>query len=86
MDYFASGTKIILTGSNYEKEIADKWIKALNSGEYKQGFGQLRDRDDNFCALGVLCNLHAKEHPEIANKQKFKQRYLKQKYVLPEEV
>ena len=44
------------------------WVKALESGEYKQGKGQLR-RGAEFCCLGVLCNLHAQAHPEIAAKQ-----------------
>jgi hypothetical protein len=58
-----------------KRSIARKWSKALESGEYKQGFGQLR-RGDKFCALGVLCNLHAQEHPEIAAKEKVKSRYM----------
>lgn len=38
------------------KEIADKWVAALRSGEYNQTRGALR-RKDNFCCLGVLCDL-----------------------------
>lgn len=34
-----------------------KWIEALRSGEYKQGYGALRDDDDTFCCLGVLCDV-----------------------------
>lgn len=34
-----------------------KWVKALRSGEYKQGRTKLRSLDDKFCCLGVLCNL-----------------------------
>lgn len=49
-------------------EIAKKWIAALRSGEYKQATGQLRVADA-FCCLGVLCNLHAQEHPALAAKQ-----------------
>lgn len=41
-------------------EIADKWVKALRSGEYKQAVGRLRT-NEGFCCLGVLCDLHAKE-------------------------
>lgn len=36
------------------------WVAALRSGEYKQGCCALRDRDGNYCCLGVLCDLHAK--------------------------
>lgn len=39
------------------KEIAEKWVEALDSGEYMQGRERLKD-DDRFCCLGVLCELH----------------------------
>lgn len=56
-----------------KKSIKKKWLKALRSGEYKQGTGNLRDKDfdgeTNFCCLGVLCNIHAQENPEIAARQ-----------------
>ena len=48
--------------------IKDKWIAALRSGEYEQTTGQLRN-GDSFCCLGVLCNVHAYEHPHIAKRQ-----------------
>lgn len=42
------------------------WLKALRSGEYKQGRGGLKKIDlegnERFCCLGVLCDLHAKAH------------------------
>jgi hypothetical protein len=38
-----------------------KWIKALRSGEYKQGCGALRPSKDKFCCLGVLCDVYRKE-------------------------
>lgn len=34
-----------------------KWVKALRSGEYKQGTGQLRNSKAEYCCLGVLCDL-----------------------------
>lgn len=37
-------------------DIAKEWVKALRSGEYTQGRSCLR-RADNFCCLGVLCDL-----------------------------
>lgn len=40
-------------------EIKELWLKALRSGEYKQAKNYLR-RNDQFCCLGVLCDLHAK--------------------------
>lgn len=48
-----------------KKVIADKWVKALRSKQYKQGHGALRD-GDQFCCLGVLCNLHAEAKPKFA--------------------
>jgi hypothetical protein len=52
-----------------------KWVKALRSRKYKQATGQLRTPDNAFCCLGVLCNLHALEHPEYARGQINKTRY-----------
>ena len=60
-----------------------RFIKALRSGKYKQGFGTMRDSNDKFCVLGVLCNLHAQEHPVIAKKQKYKTEYLGDSASLP---
>ena len=33
------------------------WVDALRSGEYKQGTFQLRNQEDEFCCLGVLCEI-----------------------------
>ena len=41
--------------------LIDKWINALESGEYKQGKHNLRTNDDTFCCLGVLCDIAVKE-------------------------
>lgn len=38
-------------------ELKEKWAAALESGEYEQGRGKLRDNDDRMCCLGVLCHL-----------------------------
>lgn len=35
------------------RSIADPWLAALRSGDYKQGIGKLR-YDDYYCCLGVL--------------------------------
>jgi len=42
------------------KEIADKLVSALRSGEYSQTTGRLRD-GDSYCCLGVLCDIAVKE-------------------------
>ncbi len=43
------------------QEIKDQWVKALKSGEYKQGYGKLAVKMSNgqqkHCCLGVLCEL-----------------------------
>ena len=43
-----------------KKEIADRWIEALESGEYKQTTGALQN-NKGFCCLGVLCDLAVKD-------------------------
>lgn len=68
-----------------KRSIARKWIKALESGEYKQCKGQLR-KGDSFCCLGVLCNLHAQEHPDVAAEQRYKNSYMGNVGVLPDAV
>ena len=40
-----------------KKEVAELWVKALRSGDYRQGFGRLRTPEDNYCCLGVLCDI-----------------------------
>jgi hypothetical protein len=39
------------------KEYKQKWVEALRSGEYKQGKGVLRSKSDEYCCLGVLCDI-----------------------------
>lgn len=40
-------------------KIKAQWVEALRSGRYQQGDGALRARNNKFCCLGVLCDLHA---------------------------
>ena len=45
-----------------KKEIAEKWVQALRSGEYKQGSDVLHNTSNNtYCCLGVLCDIYQKE-------------------------
>jgi hypothetical protein len=44
-----------VTGMN--PEVKRAWVAALRSGEYQQGTGCLRSKDDKFCCLGVLTDL-----------------------------
>lgn len=39
-----------------KKDIAMKWIKALESGQYTQISGRLT-RNNSYCCLGVLCKI-----------------------------
>lgn len=64
------------------KRIKKLWVDALRSGEYRQARGQLRSKQNGFCCLGVLCNIHAQEHPEIAAKQ-MSSNYMGQNAILP---
>ena len=51
-----------------KKAIAMRWVEALRSKQSKQGTGQLRNANE-FCCLGVLCNLHAQDKPKFAAQQ-----------------
>jgi len=44
------------------KRIKSKWLKALRSGKYEQGKYNLRDSENKYCCLGVLCDIYAKEN------------------------
>jgi len=39
-----------------KQKIAEKWVKALRSGKYKQTKHSLKD-DNGYCCLGVLCEI-----------------------------
>ena len=49
-----------------KKSIANKWVKALKSGEYLQCTNELTKQNDSgqdtFCCLGVLTNLYVQEN------------------------
>lgn len=42
-----------------KRKDAMRWIKALRSGEYKQGTSLLKSKE-GFCCLGVLCEINPK--------------------------
>ena len=53
-----------------KKEIADKWVEALRSGEYKQQCAALANSDRTaHCCLGVLCELAIKDGVELPVEQ-----------------
>lgn len=37
-------------------ELGRKWVDALRSGKYQQGFGSLKTKAGGYCCLGVLCD------------------------------
>jgi len=43
-------------------QVQERWVEALKSEKYKQGKLHLRDSDDNFCCLGVLCDIFNPNH------------------------
>lgn len=43
------------------QQIKQRWIEALKSDEYRQGYEGLR-HNDKFCCLGVLTDLYIKEN------------------------
>lgn len=45
-----------------DQTIKSKWVTALRSGDYNQGYHVLR-QGNRYCCLGVLCDLHSKAHP-----------------------
>jgi len=53
------------------KNIKTKWVKALRSGNYKQGKNSLAKVNKlgnvKYCCLGVLCDLYLKEHKQKWN-------------------
>ena len=69
-----------------KKSVKKLWTDALRSGQYKQGIGQLRNEQNEFCCLGVLCNLHAQAHPKIAKTQLDAEHYLGDDSFPPDEV
>jgi len=53
-----------------KQAVMKRWVDALRTGNYAQTREQLRAADaegqptNEFCCLGVLCDLYAKEHPD----------------------
>jgi len=47
-----------------QKELKDKWVTALRSGDYEQAIGGLKVYEDDrlgHCCLGVLCDIVDKD-------------------------
>ena len=39
-------------------------VAALRSGEYRRGRMSMRNKDDEYCPLGVSCEIYHKHYPE----------------------
>ena len=63
-----------------------EWVKALRSGEYQQGRGCLRSRDDKFCCLGVLCDLTNRKEWEVVFEEDDYYAILDEENVLPKNI
>lgn len=51
--------------------VKKQWVEALRSGKYEQGTCALRKHNfgqDQYCCLGVLCDLYTKEFPNAAGR------------------
>ena len=42
---------------NMNNNLRKRWVAALRSGEYEQGKERLRSGGDEYCCLGVLCDI-----------------------------
>ena len=40
-----------------KEDIKARWLEALRGGQYIQGQNNLRNADDTYCCLGVLCEI-----------------------------
>lgn len=47
------------------KRFKAKWVKALRSGEYKQGKNGLYNSDGSYCCLGVACKIVGNSNEEL---------------------
>lgn len=57
-------------------ELKNKYLAALRSSAYKQGFYGLRSKDDHYCCLGVLCDIIAPDDWEEAACEIFGDEYI----------
>lgn len=46
-------------------EVKKLWVEALRSGDYLQGRLSLRNEKNEYCCMGVLCDIYLQEHPKV---------------------
>lgn len=52
-------------------EIKKQWVKALRSGKYKKGTGNLKTKHGRFCCLGVLTDMYMKSKENSTDQKKW---------------
>lgn len=66
-----------------KKEIKERWVAALRSGNFRQAQGYL-SKNGGYCCLGVLCELAAEDGVvEKGERDEFSTLYDEEGYVLP---
>lgn len=48
------------------KEAMQAWVDELMFGDYRQTYGELKDGEGAFCAMGVACIAYGKVHKQRA--------------------
>lgn len=72
-----------------KQEIRAEWVRMLRSGDFEQGKNLLRNKNDQFCCLGVLCELavtHGVIGPAVFDREFGKYKYDQESQILPAEV
>lgn len=49
--------KLKISQNKMDQELKQNWVDALRSGKYKQARSVLRTKNNEFCCIGVLCDL-----------------------------
>lgn len=53
-----------------DAEMKKKWVAALRSSNYTQGRFSLKDKDNRFCCLGVLCDISGEGYWEFGGENR----------------
>ncbi|MGL5076086.1 MAG: hypothetical protein ACRDBG_09645 [Waterburya sp.] len=61
--------------NSYSEKVFELWIKTLKSKKYKPGRWALRSCGDEYCCLGVLCDLAAKDGGEQWSRKEYSEYY-----------
>lgn len=67
-------------------KIKKLWVDALRSGKFEQGQGRLKSHSNQFCCLGVLCEVHRKVTKKKGWDVDSDNTYNHERYDLPEVV